>query len=121
MGLKRLYTTQPFRFRMFVLTGLVLLIGVDLTQRSITRYNIPVVGWIFAVRDYLHANAAYWQAIDEGVQPWQQTYATQIAFANTHTASISTLAFLALCSILLSWFARRTAPMNSMSQTSLRD
>jgi hypothetical protein len=119
MGLKKLYTTQPFRFRILLLTGLLLLIGVDVIQRSITKYNIPVVGWIFAVGEYRHANASYWQAIDEGVQPWREFYATQIAFAHTHTASISTLAFLALCSILISWFCRRTVDLNSISRTSL--
>ena len=96
MNLKRLYTTQPFRFRFLLLTGLLLLIGVDITQHSLTKYNIPLVGWVLAVGEYRYANAAYWQAIDEGVQPWQEHYATQIAFTHTHTASISTLAFLAL-------------------------
>jgi len=121
MGLKRLYTTQPYRFRILLLTGLLLLIGVDVTQRSITKYNIPVVGWILAIREYQHANADYWQAIDEGVQPWQEFCAVQISFAHTHTGSISTLAFLALCSILISWFCRRTAHVNSISQTALRE
>ena len=120
MGLKLLYTTEPFRFRILVLTGLLLLIGADVTQRSITKYNIPIVGWILAVGEYRHAKAAYWHAIDEGVQPsWQEAYATQIAFAHTHTASISTLAFLALCLILTSWHCRRTAALNSISRTSL--
>src|SRR6185369_2511305 len=108
MNLKRLYTIQPFRFRFLLLTGLLLLIGVDITQHSLTKYNIPLVGWVLAVGEYQHAKAAYWQAIDEGVQPWQEHYATQIAFAHTHTASISTLAFLALCSILITRFCRRT-------------
>ena len=119
MRLKRLYTTQPFRFRILLLTGLLLLVGVDVTQHSITKYNIPILGWILAVGEYRHANAAYWQAIDEGVLPWQETYATQIAFAHTHTASISTLAFLALCSLLISWFCRRTAALNSIAEAIL--
>lgn len=117
MALKRFYTTGPFRF--LLLTGLLLLIEVDLTRHSLTKYNIPVVGWILSVREYRHANVAYWQAIAEGAQPWQENNATQIAFAHTHTASISTLAFLALCSILISWFCRRTAAFKSVSPTSL--
>lgn len=121
MNLKRFYTTQPFRFRFLLLTGVLLLIGVDVTQHSLTKYNIPLVGWVLAVGEYRHANAAYWQAIDAGVQPWQEHYATQIAFAHTHTASISTLAFLALCSILITRFCRRTAALNSMSRTSLEN
>jgi len=122
MRLKRLYAaTQPFRFRILLLIGLLLLIGVDVTRQSITKYNIPLVGWVLAVGEYPYANAAYWQAIDEGVQPWQEHYATQIAFAHTHTASISTLAFLALCSILITRFCRRTAALNSMSRTSLEN
>jgi len=121
MNLKRLYTTQPFRFRFLLLTGLLLLIGVDITQHSLTKYNIPLVGWVFAVGEYQHAKAAYWRAIAEGVQPWQEHDATQIAFAHTHTASISTLAFLALCSILITRFCRRTAALNSMSRTSLEN
>jgi|SRR6185369_173264 len=119
MKLKRLYTTQPFRFRTLMLTVLLLLGGIDLTQHSITRYNIPVFGWILAVGEYRHANAAYSQAIDEGVQPCHEAYATQIAFAHTHTASISTLAFLTLFSILISWFCRRTAALNCIPRTSL--
>ena len=108
MALKQLYTTrQSFRFRIILLTGLLLLIGVDVTHHSITKYNTPVVGWILAVGEYQHASAAYWRAIDEGIQPWKEHYATQIAFAHTHTASISTLAFLALCSILISWLCRK--------------
>lgn len=85
MNLKRFYTTQPFRFRFLLLTGVLLLIGVDVTQHSLTKYNIPLVGWVLAVGEYRHPNAAYWQAIDAGVQPWQEHYATQIAFAHTHT------------------------------------
>lgn len=122
MRLNRLYTaTQPFRFRILLSIGLLLLIGVDVTRHSITKYNTPVVGWILAVVEYRHASAAYWRVIDEGVQPWQEHYATQIAFAHTHTASISTLAFLSLCSILITRFCRRTSALNSMSRTSLEN
>ena len=115
MALKQLYiTTQPFRFRILLLIGLLLLIGVDVTQHSLSKYNTPVIGWILAVGEYRHASAAYWQAIAEGAQPSQESYATQIAFAHTHTASISTLAFLAVCSILITLFCRRTAALNSI-------
>ena len=116
MRLKQLYTsTQPFRFRILLLIGLLVLIGVDVIQHSLTKYNTPVVGWILAVGEYRHASAAYWQAVAEGVQPSQASYVTQIAFAHTHTASISTLGFLALCSILITWFCRRTAALNANS------
>jgi len=122
MRLKQLYiATQPFRFRILLLVGLLLLIGVDVTQHSLTKYNTPVVGWILAVGEYQHASAAYWQAIAKGVQPSQESYATQIAFAHTHTASISTLGFLALCSILITCFCRRTAALNAISRTSLEN
>lgn len=120
MRFKQLYiATQPFRFRLFLLIGLLLLIAVDVTQHSLTKYNTPIVGWILAVGEYRHASAAYWQAIAEGLQPSQESYATQIAFAHTHTASISTLGFLALCSILITWFCRRTAALNAIAPTSL--
>lgn len=120
MRLKQLYTTtRPFRFRMLLLIGLLVLIGIDVTQHSLTKYNTPVVGWILAVGEYRHASAAYWQAVPEGVQPSQQSYVTQVPFAHTHTASISTLSFLALCSILITWFCRKTAALNAISPISL--
>ena len=120
MGLKQLYTNaQALRFRILLLIGLLLLIGYDVTQHSLTKYNTPVVGWILAVGEYQHASAAYSQAIAEGIPPSQASYVTQIAFAHTHTASISTLALLALCSILITWFCRRTAALNAISPTSL--
>lgn len=113
MRLKQLNTSiRSFRFRVLLLVGLLVLIGVDVSQHSLTKYNTPVVGWILAVGEYRHASAAYWQAVAEGVQPSQASYVTQIAFAHTHTASISTLAFLALCSIFITWFCRRTAALN---------
>src|SRR5688572_18833424 len=117
---KRLFTA--YRFRLIILIACLLcLFGPAVASQSLTIYNIPIVGWILAVGEYRYAHAAYWQAIDQGVQPLQQYYGTNIAFAHTHSASITTLAFLTLCSILISWFCRRTQPLNSTTRTSLEN
>jgi hypothetical protein len=100
------FTTQRFRF--LFITGLLCAIGVGISQYSPTKYNIPFIGWILAVREYRNANAAYWQATDEGLQRWQEYYAAQAAYDHTRIGSLSTLAFLAFCLILINWLCRRT-------------
>jgi hypothetical protein len=85
----------------FVLIATLLcLIGVEVTKHSFTKYNIPFVGWMLAVREYQHANAAYWKAVDHGAV-WHDYYSTQTAYNHTHIASVSTLTVLAVCLIVV--------------------
>lgn len=105
MQLKPSFTTQCFSF--LVVTGLLCVIGLGVSQHSLTKYNIPFAGWIFAVREYRQANVTYWQAISDGVSPHQEYDATQAAYSHTLLGSLSTLAFLAFSLIVTNRRSRR--------------
>lgn len=105
MGLKRFFAIRRFCF--VLITGLLYVTTVEATPHSLTIYNIPFVGWILAIGEYRNANVGYWEAIDEGVLPWQEYYLTQTAYDHTHTPALSTLAFLALLLILVNGDWRR--------------
>jgi len=105
---KQFFITDRFTF--LAIAGLLCLIGVEVTQHSLTKYNIPFVGWILAVGEYRHANAAFWQASDQGVHEWQVYYATQTAYDHTQIGFLSTLALLAVCLIVINRLWRRNGP-----------
>lgn len=107
MELKSLFTIQRF---LLLTTGLLCMIGVNVIQHSLTKYNIPFVGWILAVREYHHAHAAYSQSIGEALPTWQRYYATQTAYDHTQIGFLSTLAFFAVCLIVINRLRRRNGP-----------
>lgn len=107
MQLKPSFTTERFCF--LLITGLVCVIGVGVSQHSLTKYNIPFAGWIFAAREYRHANVTYWQAISEGVLPYREYDAALAAYDHTQIALLSTLAFLAFFLIVINRLWRRNA------------
>src|SRR5215213_254702 len=108
MRLKYIFTRR--RLLLLPTTALLCLIIVELTQHPLTKYHVPFVGWILAFREYSHAHASYWQAINEGLPPsWQHYCATQTAYTHTYIASLSIVAVLTLALIVTNRLWRRTS------------
>jgi len=108
MQSKPSFTTQRFSF--LLVTGLLCVIGLGVSQHSLTKYNIPFAGRILAVSEYRQANVTYWQAISDGAFPHQEYDATQVAYGHTLIASLSTLAFLAFSLIVTNRLWRTNRP-----------
>lgn len=107
--MKPKHTFISRRVLLLTMTALLCVICVEVTRHPLTKYHIPVIGWILALSEYGQASDAYLQAINGRVQPSHQYFATQTAYEHTHVASLSTLAFLALYLIVINRLWRRNS------------
>jgi len=108
MQLNSLFTIR--RIILLLTTGVLCMIGENVIQHSLTKYNIPFVGWILAIREYHQAHAAYSRSIGQALPTWQRYYATQTAYDHTQIGFLSTLALLAVCLIVINRLWRRNGP-----------
>jgi hypothetical protein len=97
------------RFGFLLITGLLCVFSVGLSQHSLTKYNIPFAGWILAAAEYRLANVTYWQAINKGVFPYREYDAALAAYGHTQVALLSTLAFVAFSLVVINCLWRRNA------------
>jgi hypothetical protein len=103
---KHIFLSQ--RVLLLPMAALLCVISFEVTRHPLTKYHIPLIGWIVSVSEYRQASNAYLQAIDGRLNSSQQYFATQTAYEHTHVASLSTLAFLALCLIVINRLWRKT-------------
>jgi hypothetical protein len=78
---KHIFTSQ--RVLLLPMAALLCVISVEVTRHPLTKYHIPLVGWIVSVSEYRQASNAYLQAIDRRLNPDERTL-WEITGLNSH-------------------------------------
>ena len=108
MKSKPIYTDQ--RLLLLLMMAVLCVLRVNVTRYPLTKYDLPVIGWVLGLTEYRQAHDSYLQAIDRESIPSHLYFATQTPYEHTQVASHSTLAFMALCLIVINRLWRRNRP-----------